>query len=177
MRALLFIALLTTAAFAQEPAMKKQDLTAIKGSIELPEGWFLKEDTEDGVSIYQITREKTEKEGDTFTAGLILTVTPKVQERTGESPSAYAKDILPSSPDEPGGKELQMTEEGPLKCFRTEYDIEGEGGNIKVVNLAKANDGTSTLYFITWQSPEAEDKKLKDVREKIFSSLTVDPAY
>ena len=38
-----------------------------------------------------------------------------------------------------------------------EYTIESEEGNIKVINLAKANDSTGTLYFATWQSPEKEE--------------------
>ena len=176
LRIALLIALAATASPAGEAVLNKQDLTTIKGSILLPEGWFLKEDTDDGVTIYQITREKIEKEGDPFTTGLIVTVTPKVTERTEMKPSAYALDLLPSGDDE-GAKDTIKTEEGPLKSFRAGYFIEGELGNIKVVNIAKANDGTETLYFLTWQSPEAEDAALKDLREKILSSFTPDPAY
>lgn len=177
MRAIAVFLVLATTALAQEPVLKKQELTTVKGSILVPEGWFFKEDTDEGVSIYQISREKGDKEGEPFSVGLILTVTPKVPERAGESPSQYAADILPSSADEPGGKELTKTEEGALKVFRTEYIVEGEPGNIKIVNLAKANDATGTLYFVTWQSPDFDEETLKELREKILSSLTVDPSF
>jgi len=176
LRIAFLIALAATACPAGEAVLNKQELTTIKGSILLPEGWFLKEDTDEGVTIYQITREKIEKEGDPFTTGLIVTVTPKITERTEMKPSAYALDLLPSGDDE-GAKDMIKTEVGPVKTFRAEYFIEGEPGNIKVVNLAEANDSTSTLYFLTWQSPESEDAALKDIREKILSSFTVDPAY
>jgi len=179
MKLLLQFAILLTlaaAAFAQEPALKKQELTAIKGSILLPEGWFLKEDTDDGLTIYQISREKAEKEGDAFTAGLILTVTPKVTERAEVKPSNYALDLLPSGDDD-GAKGMIKTEEGPVKCFRVEYAIDGELSDIKIITIAKANDSTGTLYFLTWQSPETEDAALKDLREKILASFTIDPAF
>lgn len=177
MRFLALTLLLATTALAQEPALQKQDLSAIKGSILMPKDWHFQESTDEGVTIYQITREKVEEDGGFFTAGLILTVTPKVPERAGESASEYAADILPSAPDEPGGKELQKTEEGGLKVFRTEYVIEGETENIQILNLAKANDATGTLYFFTWQSPQSEDAGLKELREKILGSLVIDPAF
>jgi hypothetical protein len=174
---IIFLLLFATVALAQEPVLKKQELAAVKGSILVPEGWFFKEDADEGVSIYQITREKTGEEGAPFTVGLIITVTPKVKERVGKPASEYVADLLPSSPEEPGGKELTQTNEGSLKVFRTEYVIESEPSNVRLVNLAKANDATDTLYFVTWQSPETEDESLKDLREKILSSLTVDPAF
>ncbi len=170
------ITIAVTATRAQEPALNKQDLTTIKSSILLPEGWFLKEDTDEGVTIYQISREKAEKEGDPFTTGLTLTVTPKVTERTDLKPSAYALDLLPSGDDD-GAKDMIKTEQGPVKSFRAEYSIEGEVGNIKVVNIAEANDTTDTLYFLAWQSPESEDAALKDLRDKILASFAPNPAF
>lgn len=177
MRAFALIFFLVTTALSQEPDLQKKDLSAIKASILVPKDWHFQESTDEGVSIYQITREKVDGDGGSFTAGLILTVTPKVPERAGESASAYAEDIMPSSPEEPGGGELHKSEEGGLKVFRTEYVIEGDPENIQILNLAKANDTTGTLYFFTWQSPQSEDAALKDLREKILGSLVIDPAF
>jgi len=167
---------LAAAAFGQEPALKKQELTTIKGSICLPEDWFLKEETDDGVTIYQISREKAEKAGAPFTTGLILTATPKVTERAEMKPSKYALDLLPSGADD-GARGMVKTAEGPLQCFRAEYAIEGDPEPITVITIAKANDGTGTLYFLTWQSPASEAAALKDLREKILASFTPDPAF
>ena len=75
-----------------------------------------------------------------------------------------------------GGK-LDTTDEGDFKCFRTEYTIESDGGNVQVVNYAKANDKTGTLYFVSWQSPQAEQEKLAPLREKILTSMKFDPAF
>ena len=85
--------------------------------------------------------------------------------------------VRTAAQDEGDGAELQRTEEGSLQCFLLEYTIESEDGNIKVINLAKANDSTGTLYFATWQSPEKEEPQLKPVREAILASMKLDPTY
>jgi len=172
MKALLFFLLAVAGLQAQEPALHDQPLPAIKGSMQTPEGWFFKEESEDGVYVYQVSREKAE-EGAQFLAGLTLSVTTKVPERASTKPSAYAADLM--TPD--GSSKLQTTDEGDFKCFRSEYVIDGEGGNVQVVNFAKANDKTGTLYFISWQSPQADEEKLAPIREKIFTSLKLDPAF
>jgi len=148
-------------------------LEAIKGSVFVPEGWFFKEHTEDGVSVYEVTREKVETDNDTFQAGLILTATPKIPDRASMKPSEYAEQLLTASQDTPPAK----SQEGPLQCLRSEYTIESDQGNIKTVSIAKANDKTGTLYFITWQSPAGEEDKMKELRERILGSLKLDPNF
>jgi hypothetical protein len=177
MKHLLLILLTSAIAFGQQPPLKEQTLAAIKASIFLPDGWHMKEESEDGVTVYQVSREKAESEGDIFSAGLILSVTTKVPDRASMKPSEYANDLLASAQDEGDGAKLEKTEEGPLQCLRIEYTIESDEGNIKVINLAKANDGTGTLYFATWQSPEKEEPQLKKLREAVLSSLKLDPSF
>ena len=80
----------------------------------IPEGWFTKEESEDGVTVCQISREKAENEEDVFSAGLILSVTTKVPERASMKPSEYASDLLSSAQDEGDGAKLQRTEEGSV---------------------------------------------------------------
>ena len=177
MKHLLLILLTATTLFAQQPAFKEQALSAIKAKMLVPDGWFTKEESDDGVIVYQISREKAETEGDTYSAGLIVSVTTKVPDRASMKPSEYASDLLSSAQDEGDGAKLQKTQEGPFQCLRLEYTIESDEGNIKVVNLAKANDATGTLYFATWQSPEKEEPQLKELREAVLSSLAFDPTF
>jgi hypothetical protein len=169
--------LFTTAIALGQPALKEQALPAIKAKILLPDGWFMKEESEDGVTVYQISREKAESEGDVFNAGLILSVTTKIPDRAAMKPSEYARDLLSSAQDEGDDAKLEKTEEGPLQCLRVEYTIESDQGNIKVITLAKANDNTGTLYFATWQSPEKEEPQLKDLREAVLASIKLDPSF
>jgi hypothetical protein len=177
MKHLLLILFTATSLLGQQPALKEQALSAIKAKMLVPEGWFTKEESDDGVFVYQISREKAETEGDTFSAGLILSVTTKVPDRASMKPSEYATDLLSSAQDEGDGAKLQKTQEGQFQCLRLEYTIESEEGNIKVINLAKANDSTGTLYFATWQSPEKEEPQLKELREAVLTSLAFDPAF
>jgi hypothetical protein len=106
MKHLLFLVLTAAMAFGQQPVLKEQALPAIKGSILLPDGWHMKEESEDGVIVYQISREKTETEEEIFSTGLILSVTTKVPDRASMKPSEYAHDLLTSAQEEGEGAKL-----------------------------------------------------------------------
>lgn len=157
------------------PPLQPQPLATVKGSIALPQGWFVNESTEDGVTVYQISREKVSSQTDTFVAGLILTVTPKVPDRAQLKPSEYAAELLSATIDDTS--QLKKTTDGPWQIFRSQYKIDADGGAINVFNLAMANDQTGTLYFVTWQSPGGEEESLAPVREAILGSLKFDPSF
>lgn len=182
MRFFLILALSAGLARAQEagpspaPATREFALPAIKASLQLPEGWYVREQTEDGVTVYQISREKVESENDTFTAGLILSVTPKVPERAEMKPSAYAAELL-SSTQEDSTEQLKKTQNGPFETFRTDYQIEADPSSLQMSSVATANDTTGTLYFVTWQAPASEEEKIAPIREAILSSFKFDPAF
>lgn len=159
---------------ADELELEEKALPEIKGSIAVPKDWFFKQEKEDDVVIYQLSREKPD--AGTSTTGLILTVTPKVKERTEMKPSQYGIEMLTAMLDE-GAPKIEPVKEGDFETYRASYVIESEGGNIQNIGVAKANDGTGTLYYLTWQSPVAEEEKIKDLREKILGSLKLDPAY
>jgi hypothetical protein len=177
MKHLLLILFTVASVLGEQAVLKEQALPAINAKILIPEGWFTKEESDDGVTVYQVSREKAENEEDVFSAGLILSVTNKVPDRASMKPSEYASDLLSSAQDEGDGAKLQRTEEGPFQCLRLEYTIESDQGNIKVINLAKANDSTGTLYFATWQSPEKEEPQLKELREAVLASMKFDPTF
>jgi hypothetical protein len=177
MKHLLLFLFTISSALGQQAALKEQALPAINAKILIPEGWFTKQESDDGVTVYQVSREKAENEEDVFSAGLILSVTNKVPDRASMKPSEYASDLLSSAQDEGDGAKLQRTEEGPFQCLRLEYTIESDQGNIKVINVAKANDSTGTLYFATWQSPEKEEPQLKELREAVLASMKFDPTF
>lgn len=177
MKHLLLILFTVASVLGEQAALKEQALPAINAKILIPEGWFTKQESDDGVTVYQVSREKAENEEDVFSAGLILSVTNKVPDRASMKPSEYASDLLSSAQDEGDGAKLQRTEEGPFQCLRLEYTIESDQGNIKVINLAKANDSTGTLYFATWQSPEKEEPQLKELREAVLASMKFDPTF
>jgi len=176
-----FLLLLSAAsAMAAGPALQEQPLPAIKGSISLPEGWAIKDQSEEDAPVYQITREKPAVKGGETPPGILLSVTTKVPERTkaddkpGMAASAYAAELLPTD-SEPGAKELKKTTEGDLQVFRTSFV--DDDGQTKVAVEAFANDKTGTLYYLEWRSSMMEEADLKEVREAILSSLKLDPAF
>lgn len=174
-RHLLFLLFTIGLCHAADPALKDTPLTAIKGSMQIPDGWFVNESTDDGVTVYQFTKEKVESANDTFSTGLILTVTPKVQERAQMKASEYASEMMEATADDP--KAIKKSTDGDWQVFRSESKLEADGGDITMVNYAKANDTTGTLYFVTWQSPASDEAKMASVREAVLSSLKFDPSF
>lgn len=161
---------------AEEPAFEEKRLDSVKASLLMPVGWHLREDTEEGVSVLQMTREKVAGGSDSFLVGLTLSVTPDVPGRTQLPPSKYAADLLSFAVEDSGGK-VVTTDAPPFKTLRTEYVVDAESGRVSIVDVATANDGTGTLYFLAWQCPEAEAADLSELREKIIASLKFDPSF
>lgn len=158
---------------AEDPVLKDLPLPAVKASVQIPEKWHVREDNEDGVIVYQVSREEISEEGATFLVGFTLTVTPDVPGRAMMSPSKYAAELLSFSVED-GGK-VATTTKDPFQILRTEYSVEGDTGAVHIVDVATANDKTGTLYFFAWQNPQAEtDSKL---REEVISSLKFDTSF
>ncbi len=160
---------------AEEPEMVDTPLPKIHASILVPKGWNLTEQESEGVLTYTISREKLKSPDDSPAAGLVLQVTPKVKERTEMTPSDYASDLLSGMKDDDAT--IEKSEEGPFKDFQTTYTTEGEEGTSRVLCLAKGNDKSGTLYFLSWHTPQAEAAKLDPIREKIFAALKFDPTF
>jgi hypothetical protein len=172
--ALLGLILVSDLMAAEPPELEEKALPEIKAAITLPKEWFVKVDKEDDVVVYQFSREKPTETG--FVTGLILTVTPKVKERTEMKPSQYGVEML-SAMLEDGAPKIEPVKEGPIESYRATHQIEGENGNVEMINIAKANDATGTLYFLTWQAPVSEEATIKELRETILGSLKLDPAF
>ncbi len=169
---ILFAGLLSTALLRAD----ETPLSAIKASVELPEGWHMREQNDEGAVVYQFTRENVQNDTDPFTVGVILSVTTKIPERNEMKPSAYAADILATT-QEDGAAPMKGMTDGAWQVFRANYQIESDSGTVNIVNLAKANDTTGTLYFLTWQSPASEEEKIAPLREKLLASLKFDPTF
>lgn len=152
--------------------VRTERLEDIRATLQMPEKWHLRRDEEEGVIVYQVTREKLEEAGSAFQAGFTLSVTPDVPGRTGLSPSQYAAELLAFAAEE--GGEVKKTESPPFQTLRAEYTVDGEAGRVTIVDVAIANDSTGTLAFLAWQAPESESASLGPLRELILNSVVFD---
>ncbi len=166
--------MLTFPTVAADLPLKELPLTTAKASMQIPEGWHVKEDNEEGVIVYQISREEISDAAGTYSVGLTLSVTPDVPGRAQMSPSKYAAELLAFSVED--GGTVTETKAAPFHTLRTEYAVEGEAGHLRIVDVATANDTTGTLYFFAWQAPDIEAEALTNLREKIIASLKFDPS-
>ncbi len=164
-----FFILASLTAIAGEAALRDQPLPDIKATLKIPADWeSKKESDEEGVIVYRLSKTAAQSAGEQ--PSLTLSVTPKVPERTGQSPEAYVTSLL----DE--GATLVKGELNGLSSIRSEYDIDLDTGKIHSVNVALANPKTGTLYFFAWQSPVNEPVEHEAVREKILTSARFDPS-
>ncbi len=165
--------LLTAAlAIAAEVPLGQHALEEVKGSVMIPEGWTSTKESEDGVFVYHFGKNENGS-GPSIT----LSVTTKVADRTGQSPSEYAAALIEMSQEESPGSTVQKGDFQGLKSLRVEYDIESEAGQMHAVNVALANDRTGTLYFFAWQTPLGDSMELEALREKILASAEFDPEF
>lgn len=158
---------------AGEPALVDHTFEDIAVKARIPEGWHINRDEEEGVVVYQVSRERPGASGE-YHAGFTLSMTPDVPGRAGLKPGLYAQDLL-SFAVEDGGGEISKETRGPWEIFRAEYSIEGISGKLRILDYAVANDQTGTLYFVAWQIPGDEAETLGEIRDAVINSLIFDP--
>jgi hypothetical protein len=171
--AAILAACLPQPALAEEPELKEHHFEQVGVKAHIPAAWHVREDSEDGVVVYQITRERLDGAGAEYAVGLTLSVTPDIPSRAGIKPGQYAGDLL-SFAVEDGGTVVRE-DKPPFSILRAEYSVDGDAGPVGIVDLAAANDTTGTLYFIAWQCPQSEADALAPLRDKILASFVFDP--
>jgi hypothetical protein len=165
--------LVTGVVDADGPSLIEHTFEDIAAKARIPEGWHVNRDEEEGVVVYQVSRERPGSSGE-YLAGFTLSMTPDVPGRAGMKPGLYAEDLL-SFAIEDGGGEIVKGGEAPWSTFRAEYSIEGISGDLRILDYAVANDETGTLYFLAWQAPGSEAEDLNATREAVIRSLEFDP--
>ncbi len=150
-------------------------LPDIKASVVLPSGWEMTSESDDGVFVFRFGR--TGNPGSGELPSIALSVTTKVAERTGQTPSEYAAALVDSPQDDGTSAPVQKGVIGGLPSLRSEDTFEGDVGKMRTVSVAVPNDKSGTLYFFAWQAPIDEPLELEAVREKIIASAKFDPAF
>lgn len=168
-----FILFTAIVAFAGDAVLHECPLPEVKASIQIPDGWTSPQESDDGVFVYHLRQGGASGQGESMT----LSVTTKVPERTGQSPSEYAAALMDMSQEEGNSSPPQKGMINELPSIRAEYEVESDAGKMRAVNIALANDKTGTLYFFAWQFPIKESAEIEAVREKIVSSAKFDPTF
>lgn len=170
--------LLSSVLLAGETVLRDQPLPDVKASIQLPEGWTSTAESDEGVFVYHLGKNtQPGQSGEPDVSTLTLSVTTKVPERTTQSPTQYATALIDMSQDGGPSSPVQKSTLDGLPVLRSEYDFESDKGKMRAVNIAIPNDKTGTLYFFAWQAPLDESAEIEAVREKILSSLKLDPSF
>jgi hypothetical protein len=154
-------------------APSESALPEIRAAVMLPPGWKTASESEDGVFVIRFAR--SGKQGEL--PAMTLSVTTKVAERTGQTPSEYAAALVDSPQDDGTSAPVQKGMVGGLPSLRSEDSFDGDAGKMRAVNIAVPNDKSGTLYFFAWQAPMDEPLELEAIRENIVATAKFDPAF
>lgn len=157
-------------ALAADSTLSEQTLPDVKATIQLPDGWTISTESDDGVFVYHLGKGGAD-------SSITLSVTTKVPDRTGQSPSEYASALIDMSQDEGPNPPVLKGTLNSLPSLRSEYDFDGDNGKMQAVNVAVPNDKTGTLYFFAWQSAIDEPASAGAIREKVLASVKFDPSF
>jgi len=171
MKTAAILLLLPLAAFADAQKFRELPLPEVKAVVQIPADWKSTSESDEGVFVYHLGKNPESQGASTIT----LSVTPKVPDRTGQSPAQYAEALIDMSKEE--GGTVQKGQANGLDTFRSEYAFDADNGRMRAVNIALANAKTGTLYFFAWQGPLDEPAELEALRERVVSSAKFDPAF
>lgn len=171
------IFLVSEAAPLQQEPFEKREWPESHITLMVPHDWKTLVEKTDDDSVFHISPEPLDNSAG-YQVGLAINILRSVPSVMGQKPSEYVQSLIQQiqerSEQEPV---IRTTQSSTFKISRVEYSLPSDSENLNVINIMEANDATGTLYMIVWQAPESRAKSLADTREKIFTSIELDPKF
>ena len=129
-----------------------QELTAINGFALVPDEWRFRISEQGGKLAYFVTRDPITAEG--FDTGMTINVIRALPLSLGVSPTAFARDFVMQIENTEQVERRWTTPGDTITELGVEWiDREPEIW-VRNHNRLMANDGTGTLYHVTFRTPE-----------------------
>lgn len=145
----------------------------IKAAFLKPDGWFFKKDRKGDTPGFFITRENLVKEG-SFKTGLTVNVIPKIPAKKNISAYEFTRKFRDEA-----RKSVKFIREwdkdmGPFRSVGFLYEKDDKDGAFKVHSLLISNDGTGTVYLVTFEAPSVEWEAAWKIAEPVIKLLYID---
>jgi hypothetical protein len=152
------------------------ELPEIHGSIALPKEWTLLPGKLLEGDVLLATKEKIAGENDLYSTGLSMTIDRNGAKDSGQKVADYAMSLAREAREKAGeeASPLRESESGPFHEISFDFPVPGDQP-LQITEVLRANEKSSTLAVILWQSPKQEAPTLQPLRDAILSSITLDP--
>jgi hypothetical protein len=147
-------------------------IDSVKAAFLLPKGWYFKEEEKDGAYGIFISKENIDTAGE-FETGMSVHV-----QRLKKDPAPDRAALLIMQLSE--GNEVQRTwrtEQGVLKLFGARIRVTVDPPTFIEHVLAIGNSRTNTLYFIRFESPEANWNEAWKTGDVMLQDFLLDDEY
>lgn len=150
----------------------------MQASFLLPDGWFFKEEEKDGTQAAFITKESPDKVK-IYKTGFLVNVIKNCFEKTGKTPSVYAKQWIDEMAAKMESSNLgEVGDDTYFKGYNGYFrSTSPEGEKIVQFALGLGNDKTGTLYLCVFESPEAEWKSTWPIGTTIVDNLALETEF
>lgn len=155
-----------------------QHLEPVKANFLLPEGWFYRQEVNQGTLAYFITETEI-VEGALFDTGLSINVIPQASQRTGGIAAPdYARAYIAQCSKTYAGSIAWQFEQDMFRGYGCEFSTEPQpGARITMHTLAIGNVDTDTLYILWFESPAEEWAVAWQTGERLMSLFSLEDTY
>ncbi len=147
----------------------------ISGALLRPDGWFFKKNIDDDTREYYITKEDIAANGE-FTTGLTMVALVGYGDRKGVSAAEFARNYIGNAARSALIRKTPWTNRmGPFIAHGiviTTPDI--AKGDFVSHHLVIANENTSTVYIVIFESPVDDWEAMKLLSEPMLKQLYIE---
>lgn len=144
-----------------------QEVPELKAAFLKPKGWFFQQEEQKGTLAYFISKEDISKGGE-FRTGLTVNVFHLKDGSSAGQGQLMIANIASAKHGKPWTKKV-----GPFVEFGCEVSETDETGTIVMHALAVANPKTNTLYYFSFESPEADWKDAWKIGKQMMDKLAL----
>lgn len=160
--ATLLVALLSLNSYGAEDALpsppsgfKWHEAKNKVGAFLVPDGWFVKEESQQGTEAIFVTRENIATSGH-FIVGLTVNEFSNISKRTSKSASKFARSYVDNLK-----KELRVLKSGVVKGKSSDMNVvrvmgDNNGVTTIVHHIAIGDDARDRVYLLIFEAPERE---------------------
>lgn len=151
--------------------------TGMGAEVLVPDGWHFRDAPGDRADACSFSLDPPSAEGK-FETGVSLSLLRQVPERTGQTPSDFARGFLDKLAERYRLRRRSSSSQPPFEAFRAEVDLEDERGKpLRLYQLAIANPMSGSVYLVAFRAPaaryEAEWKRVERALERLGLDLGV----
>ncbi len=162
---------------AAEPAPAGYSWRACSGmsaEVLVPDGWHFRDAPGEGADACSFSLDAPDANG-RFEIGVSLSLLRHVSERTGQTPSDFARGFLDRLAERYRVRRRSSSSQPPFEAFRAEIDLEDERGNaLRLYQLAIANPLSGSVYLVAYRAPAARYEKEWRRVERAIERLGLD---